>query len=243
MCNVSGFLPRDPYPLKHQKLSKKKRALSKANIAYMKPRAAKKAVTLMAQASELQYMLYECSKCKVIVHAKCCGGSFPTLHYPKIDKRFEAKMRQQQGLKDDHWYSWYVSMFRSIEWMCDYCCEEEEKFNEHQKCEICRVTSGTSEILKALKPEGQSAQNKVINLTKETTYVHLFCAFWFAEVEAEDIDNLDAIVGIDEIRDNLADKECGLCKAKNGKKLKCSDRNCQEVFHPICGKIRGNQFF
>jgi len=105
------------------------------------------------------------------------------------------------------------------------------------------VTSGTSEILKALKPEGQSAQNKVINLTKETTYVHLFCAFWFAEVEAEDIDNLDAIVGIDEIRDNLADKECGLCKAKNGKKLKCSDRNCQEVFHPICGKIRGNQFF
>ena len=109
-------------------------------------------------------------------------------------------------LKDEHWYNWYVAMYKSIEWMCDYCCEEEDKMNEHQKCQICKVISGTSEILKTLKPEGHGAgQTKVINLTKETEYVHLFCAFWFAEVEAEDITNLDAIVGINEIRDEHAD--------------------------------------
>ena len=87
-------MPRDPYPLKPQKKRKKKRDLSIAGIAYMKPRVAKRAVTLMAQASELGYLLYECSKCKVIVHAKCCGGSFPSIHYPKTDKRLEAKLRQ-----------------------------------------------------------------------------------------------------------------------------------------------------
>ena len=121
----------------------------------MKTRAAKRAVNLMAQAAELQYMLYECAKCKVIVHAKCCAGSFPSIHYPKIDKRHEAKLRLQQkengGCVSSEWYSWYVSMYRSIEWMCDYCCEEEDKINGHQKCEICKVTSGTSEILKAVK--------------------------------------------------------------------------------------------
>ena len=91
------MLPRDPFPMKP--LSNKKRKMAKANavagIAFMKPRAAKKAVNLMAQAAELQYMLYECAKCKVIVHAKCCAGSFPSIHYPKIDKRHEAKLRLQ----------------------------------------------------------------------------------------------------------------------------------------------------
>lgn len=125
----------------------------------MKPRAAKKAVTLMAQAAELQYMLYECAKCQVLVHAKCCFGSFPSIHYPRIDKRCEARMRMQQ--KDSgtysEWYAWYVSMYRSIEWMCDYCCEEEEKINAHEKCEICHVASGTSEILKAVRPDQTTA--------------------------------------------------------------------------------------
>ena len=134
-------------------------------------------------------------------------------------------------------------MYRSIEWMCDYCCEEEEKINGHQKCEICKVTCGTSEILKAVKPEAVNNDSRVINLTKDAAYVHLFCAFWFTEVEADDKLNLDSIVGIDEIPRLHTDKQCGLCRFNSGAKLKCSDRNCQEYFHPICGKLRGNQFF
>ena len=51
----------------------------------------------------------------------------------------------------------------------------------------------------------------MINLARETSYVHLFCAFWFVEVEASDMVNLDSIVGIDEIKDDLKDKECSLC--------------------------------
>lgn len=135
-------------------------------------------------------------------------------------------------------------MFRSIEWMCDYCCEEEDKISAHQRCEICKVVSGTSEILKAVKQEFGRGGSKIINLTKDTSYVHLFCAFWFVEIEANDMSNFDSIVGIDELSTSeLDDKECGLCKQKTGAKLKCSDRSCQEVFHPICGKLRGNQFF
>ena len=125
--------------------------------------------------------------------------------------------------------------------MCDYCCEEEDKINGHQRCEICKVTTGTSEILKAARQEFQSV--KVINLAKEANYVHLFCAFWFIEVEASDMINLDSIIGINNIRDEYKDKECGLCLVKTGAKIKCSDRSCKECFHPICGKIRGNQFF
>lgn len=54
--------------------------------------------------------------------------------------------------------------------------------------------------------------------------------------------NLDSIVGIDEITEvnGLSDHECGLCHEKKGAKIKCSDKACQECFHPICGKIRGN---
>ena len=119
------------------------------------------------------------------------------------------------------------------------------------------MISGTPEILKAVKPEfitnafanygnsfgsntGGPINTKVINLTKDTAYVHLFCAFWFLEVEATDMVNLDSIVGIDEIRDEHKDKECSLCRNKEGAKVKCSDKNCQDCFHPICGKIRRN---
>ena len=168
-------------------------------------------------------MLYECSKCAVVVHAKCCGGSFPSIHYPKIDRRLETK--RKNGEKENQWFEWYTSMFRSVEWMCDYCCEEEEKVNAHQRCEICRVVSGTSEILKVVK-QADMHLSKVINLTKDVSYVHLFCAFWFVEVEAQDIINFDSIVGIDEIKDELKDKECSLCRNKTGAKLKCSDKSC-----------------
>ena len=114
--------------------------------------------------------------------------------------------------------------------MCDYCCEEEDKDNAHQRCELCHVTSGTSEILKAVKPEFlQSSLTKVINLATDAAYVHLFCAFWFVEIEAHDMLNFDSIIGIEELLKTNAlheGKECGLCKATSGAKLKCSDRNC-----------------
>ena len=43
-------------------------------------------------------------------------------------------------------------------------------------------------------------------MTKDAAYVHLFCTFWFLEVEATDMVNLDSIVGIDEISDEHSDK-------------------------------------
>ena len=97
------------------KSHKKKHLYSSTGLSYMKPRAAKKATNMMAQASELQYLLYECSKCKVIVHAKCCGGSFPSIHYPRVDKRHEKQLlKQNWGLergsgkeKDNQWFAWY----------------------------------------------------------------------------------------------------------------------------------------
>lgn len=92
-------------------------------------------------------------------------------------------------------------MHKSTEWMCDYCCEEEEKVNAHQRCELCLVTSGTSEILKVVKPEfDQGSWAKVINLANDAIYVHLFCTFWFVEIEANDMANFDSIIGLEELR-------------------------------------------
>ena len=55
VCNVVGFLPRDPFPMKipsskSQITQKKKKSkkLDMNGVAFMKPRAAKKAVGLMA---------------------------------------------------------------------------------------------------------------------------------------------------------------------------------------------------
>ena len=52
--------------------------------------------------------------------------------------------------------------------MCDYCCEEEDKVNGYQRCELCKVASGTSEILKAIKLEFHTGPTKVINLAQDT---------------------------------------------------------------------------
>ena len=42
-------------------------------------------------------------------------------------------------------------MVKSLEWMCDYCVEEEELPNFKQTCTICKVISDTPEILKSVK--------------------------------------------------------------------------------------------
>ena len=64
--------------------------------------------------------------------------------------------------------------------------------------------------------------SKVINLATDTAYIHLFCAFWFMEIEADDMSNFDQIVGIEELRKTSVlheGKECSLCKATTGAKL------------------------
>ena len=68
-------------------------------------------------------------------------------------------MRLEPEVKDENWYHCYVAMYMSIEWMCDYCCEEEEKRCEHQKCKICKVVSGTSEILKVVRSSSYNNHN------------------------------------------------------------------------------------
>ena len=132
--------------------------------------------------------------------------------------------------------------------MCDYCVEEEELPNYKQTCSICKVISDAPEILKTVKQQhtvsglGQRGDS-MINLTKEQQYVHLFCAFWFPEVEAADLTNFDQITGVDEIQAENFENRCALCGDARGAKLKCSDTNCFEYFHPICGKNRGVQHF
>ena len=79
-----GFLPRNPFPFKNQKKKVAKRSKNHKDSPYdivmaFKLRAAKKAMNMLIQAAQLQYILFECSKCGVLVHSKCCGGSFPTL--------------------------------------------------------------------------------------------------------------------------------------------------------------------
>ena len=91
-------------------------------------------------------------------------------------------------------------MVKSLEWMCDYCVEEEQLTVSQQTCQICKVACGSPEILKVVQQQPlYSARTNMINLTRDNQYVHLFCTFWFPEVEAADQQALDQITGIDEI--------------------------------------------
>ena len=126
--------------------------------------------------------------------------------------------------------------------MCDYCVEEEELLNYQQTCNICKVISDEPEILKVVKQQhttGRERENNTINLTKDQQYVHLFCAFWFPEVEAADLANFDQITGVEEIQKENFENRCALCGSSKGAKLKCSDSKCTKYFHPTCGKNRG----
>jgi len=104
ICRNIGFLPRDPLPAK--KLTKieqrrKTKSIEKAkklrndilddnydsvydSLISFRPRTLKKILQLLLQASNLSYLLFECTKCRVTVHSKCCGGSFPTLDVESI---------------------------------------------------------------------------------------------------------------------------------------------------------------
>lgn len=83
--------------------------------------------------------------------------------------------------------SQYMYFMKTLEWMCDYCVEEEEIPNTEQLCQICLTESNQPEVLKVVKdpPPQHSVSARMKN--RQVQYAHLFCAFWFPEVEAADL--------------------------------------------------------
>ena len=169
ICRNIGFLPRLPQPAKQLtkiEIRRKTKAIEKAQklrmqkingkmtieayetvydgLSALKPRIVKKILSLLLQASNLNYILFECTKCRVMVHATCCGGSFPTLDVQVI-LNLLTNNHGTDLIKE------FLKIVKSLEWMCDYCCEEEKVLNLKQVCQICKYSSQESEILKTVQ--------------------------------------------------------------------------------------------
>ena len=66
-----------------------------------------------------------------------------------------------------------------------------------------------------------------------TSEMHLYCAFWFNEVEiTEGQSRASGLQCIDKYKSG----KCSLCKQESGCKVKCAMQSCSEFFHPICAK-------
>jgi hypothetical protein len=236
ICQNVGFLTRDPLPTRKVPKGEKCKKPSVKDfdnydsvyepLTSFKPRTIRKVINLLINANNLNYVLFECTKCRVVVHARCCGGSFPTLDLTSIHTllaRFSTMPIADQQ-RD------FLRIVKQMEWMCDYCCEEEQVRNLNQTCQICKSPSNEPEILKTVLSGGKRQ------------YVHLFCCFWFSEVEATDLETYDRITGQELVKAKVEHK-CELCGEVQGAKIKCSDRNCKVWFHPICGKARRTMHF
>lgn len=91
--------------------------------------------------------------------------------------------------------------------MCDYCANEMEGM-----CKVC-----------------EKYYHAQLMHSKD---LHLYCAFWFAEVEINEEGKTTGLNSLQRYKLDL----CSICKESRGAKVKCAMATCNQKMHPICAK-------
>ncbi|XP_077224076.1 PHD finger family protein [Tasmannia lanceolata] len=127
-------------------------------------------------------------------------------------------------------------------WLCDWCNDNERirtgsvgKLPENdglgsseKPCLLCPKEGG------ALKPMFRDAGRGESG--SGTKFAHLFCCQWMPEVYVENVETMEPIVNIEEIKETRRRLVCNLCKVKHGVCIRCSHGTCRTAFHPICAR-------
>ncbi|WCJ44574.1 PHD finger family protein [Euphorbia peplus] len=109
-------------------------------------------------------------------------------------------------------------------WVCSWCGRKDDKDSTKHLCVLCPKQGG------ALKPLD-------IETNKSSTgFAHLFCSLWMPEVYIEDLNNMEPVKGVSEIKETRTKLVCNVCKVKCGACVRCSYGTCRAAFHPICAR-------
>ena len=172
--------------------------------------------------------LYECLKCKIIVH-KLCYGIF------EIDNSNDFICDK-----------------------CKYIPENKNKENENFHCLFCPNKNGafklidisTSNIMSNKKFKKFINDNALINneeLEKNSTkkkfaLVHINCVLFNQCLEYEDINTRNTLKIKEKfILDSLNVNKCSICNKEDGLLIKCHQEFCDDIFHPECA-VQSNFF-
>ena len=88
----------------------------------------------------------------------------------------------------------YEETLKTVEWLCDYCADEVLSV-----CEICDRTY-EAQFMHSAK-------------------MHLYCAFWFNEVE---VVTDGQVIGLSALSKYKGNGNCAICKDPSGAKVKCA---------------------
>ncbi|XP_065881563.1 uncharacterized protein [Euphorbia lathyris] len=110
-------------------------------------------------------------------------------------------------------------------WVCTWCGRKTDD-NDSGKhlCVLCPKQDG------ALKPVDVESNGSNVE------FAHLFCSLWMPEVYVEDLNNMEPIMGVQEIKETRRKLVCNVCKVKCGACVRCSHGTCRAAFHPICAR-------
>ncbi|KAL9270097.1 PHD finger protein rhinoceros-like protein [Drosera capensis] len=128
-------------------------------------------------------------------------------------------------------------------WLCSWCKWRKDaevsraahtygmNDGNRQPCILCPKSGG------ALKPLSRAGGEH----SSSVEFAHLFCSQWLPEIHIEDMEMMEPIICVDEIKEIRWKLVCNVCRTRHGACIRCSYGVCRASFHPICAREAGHR--
>ncbi|KAK7351150.1 hypothetical protein VNO77_10384 [Canavalia gladiata] len=110
-------------------------------------------------------------------------------------------------------------------WVCSWCKQKGDVDESVNPCVLCPKKGG------ALKPVNSSMED-----AGSVRFVHLFCSLWMPEVYVDDVNKMEPVMNVGEVKETRRKLVCSVCKIKCGACVRCSHGTCRTSFHPLCAR-------
>ncbi|XP_047179228.1 uncharacterized protein LOC124846061 isoform X1 [Vigna umbellata] len=110
-------------------------------------------------------------------------------------------------------------------WLCSWCKQMGDVDESVNPCVLCPKKGG------ALKPVYSSVKG-----AGSASFVHLFCSLWMPEVYIDDLEKMEPVMNVGEVKETRKKLVCSVCKSKCGACVRCSHGSCRTSFHPSCAR-------
>lgn len=96
-------------------------------------------------------------------------------------------------------------------WLCSWCKQMGDVDESVNPCVLCPKKGG------ALKPVYSSVKG-----AGSAAFVHLFCSLWMPEVYIDDMEKMEPVMNVGEVKETRKKLVCSVCKSKCGACVRCS---------------------
>lgn len=156
-----------------------------------------------------------CERCMLAVHQTCyCVPKVPDDDWLCWPCTLLEDQEKQQGLPPSRPERW-----KRVN-------GDSDALDPRVPCALCPVVRG------ALKRSAAPDDDR---------WAHVACALWCPEASVRNIDDPEAIDGIQQALDAQAKRshKCAVCNQKRGVPVPCSFGHCGQAFHPLCARRAG----